>query len=292
MKSEYLLAHTQAHLIQPSHISGTYKVKVFLPIRRADVDERFPVIYITDGDFFFGAISDICGQLQMENEMARAIVVSIGYADARAAQLLRWRDFFSHTDRALFQSLLEELVSAPLLRDSCQLHEATQTTDAGDFLEFIATEVMPFIDARYPTIQGDNSYAGYSAGASFGLYALSSQPQTFRQYLIGSPVVSFGGTPFGLALAKSFREYSQRPPVRIFLSVGELEEFAGNYGFTTGYYELAKLFRAPGAAPVDLTLKLFPGETHATGWVVAFTHGLRTLFAANSGSAPWLRAQD
>src|SRR3569833_1168728 len=116
MSSEYLAAQITEHLVAPRWIPGTYKIKVLVPIRRTDIEERFPVIYVTDADLFLGAIADICNQLQLEQAMARAIVVGIGYSDARAAHLLRWRDFLTHQNRRLLHPMLEELASAPFLR--------------------------------------------------------------------------------------------------------------------------------------------------------------------------------
>jgi len=77
--------------------------------------------------------------------------------------------------------------------------------------------------------------------------------------------------------------------VRIFLCVGELEEFDGSFHFTTGYYELAKALSEAAVDALDLTLELLPGESHPSAWVVAFTHGFRALFGRISGTADWWR---
>ena len=68
---------------------------------------------------------------------------------------------------------------------------------------------------------------------------------------------------------------------RVFLSVGELEEFhaaSTHFALVTGYIQLVKFLGQAGIAGLDLTTRIFPGETHATAWTAAFSQGLKSLF--------------
>ena len=273
----------EEHSVQSNVVAQTFKIKVKQPISRADGSERFPVLYATDSDDFFGGLATVASVLQVLGEAPRFILVGIGYDDARAAGVLRMRDFYTHATRRLFQAEIEQMAVSPLVGGVADLKAITQTTDATEFLHFIRDDLMPFVAAHYPVLPNDYNYYGYSAGAGFGLYTLFAQPDTFRRYILGSPGTSYNGHHFGIEMAKAFMKSGQAMDAKVFISVGEFEEFKrghGQFDLVTGYYLLAKFLKQSDIPGLDLTLRLFPGETHATAWTLAFSHGVRTLFGA------------
>jgi predicted alpha/beta superfamily hydrolase len=280
-EATYQAHETTEHLIQSSFIAQTFRIKVLQPISRTDGSERFPVVYVTDSDEFFGGLATLSSSLQGCGEIPRFILVGIGYEDSRAAGKLRWRDFVTHATRALYREELQKIANSPLFGDEDDLAAVTQTTDAGEFLYFIREELMPFITSHYPALPDDNNYYGYSLGGTFGLYVLSTRPDTFRRYVLGSPGITCDGHHYGVELAKAFIRAYPAIYVKMFLSVGELEEFGrglGKFDLVTGYYLLAKFLRETASPGLDLTARVFPDETHATAWTLAFSHGLKTVF--------------
>lgn len=271
----------EEHLIQSDVVAQTFKVKVFQPISRTDGSDRFSVLYATDSDLFFGAFASMASELQSLGETPRFILVGIGYQDSCASELLRWRDFAPHAMRAPHRGILEQVAESALCDGVDDLDTIMETTDAAQFLQFITQELMPFITARYPTLDNENSYFGYSAGALFGLYTLFTRPNTFRRYILGSPAASYKGRDFGLELAKEFLEKRQAMDAKVYISVGELEEFKRGHEYlelVTGYYRLTKFLKRSAIPGLELKGRVFPGETHATAWALAFIHGLKALF--------------
>lgn len=271
----------EEHFIQSSLIAQTFKIKVLQPISRTDASERFPVLYATDSDHFFGAFASMASELQGLGETPRFILVGIGYQNSGASELLRWRDFATHAIREPHRGILEQVARSPLCEGVADLNTIMATTDARQFLQFITEELMPFIDARYPTLANDNNYFGYSAGALFGLYALFARPHTFRRYILGSPASSYKGKDFGLELAQEFVKSKRAMDAKLYMAVGELEEFKKGHEYlelVTGYYRLTKFLKQSAIPGLDLSARVFPGETHATAWTLAFNHGLKTLF--------------
>jgi predicted alpha/beta superfamily hydrolase len=59
---------------------------------------------------------------------------------------------------------------------------------ADAFLEFIATELIPHVDTRYPSAPF-RIFAGHSFGGLFALHALVTRPETFAAYIAVSPTV-------------------------------------------------------------------------------------------------------
>src|SRR6516165_10617906 len=111
----YLTPSISEHLIRSAAIDQTYRIRVFQPIRSSKHKEKFPVIYATDGDHFFGGLADIANQLQLMGDIPRFIVVGIGYENTRAGYLLRMRDFFPREIRLPFHDIIASLAEAPLI---------------------------------------------------------------------------------------------------------------------------------------------------------------------------------
>jgi predicted alpha/beta superfamily hydrolase len=249
-------------------------------VRLVGNTERFPVLYVTDSDHFFGGLADLANLLQVMGDTPRFVLVGIGYEPAEASRLLRWRDFVSHSIRRRFHSVLEQLIASSLVQGVSDLKEITETTDASDFLNFIRDELMPFVNDRYPTVHGDSSYFGYSAGGTFGLYTLFRRPDTFRRYILGSPATSFSGDNFGTELVREFVASEAVANAKVYISVGELEEFERGQSqcdLVSGYYLLRKVLQQVNIPGLDIAGQVFPGETHSTAWTLAFSHGLRKL---------------
>ena len=269
------------HLIESRVVAQTFKIKVLQPISRTDGSERFAVLYATDSDLFFGAFAGMASELQSLGETPRFILVRIGYQNSGALELLRWRDFATHSMRAPHRGILQQVAEAPLLDGAYDLDTIMEGTDAAQFLQFVTEELMPFVAAQYPTLAGDNNYFGYSAGALFGLYTLFTRPNTFRRYILGSPASSYQRRDFGLELASDFIKSKEPMDAKVYMSVGELEEFKRGHEhleLVTGYYRLTKFLKQSAIPGLDLKGRVFPGETHATAWTLAFIHGLKTLF--------------
>jgi uncharacterized protein len=271
-------------LIESKSIDQTFRIQVFQPSSCRPSKELLPVLYATDGDLFFHGLASMANMMQLLGEAPPFILVGIGYQDARASELLRWRDFPTHEIRWRFVSMLERLLRSEYVSGIDSLDQIVKTTDARQFLDFIQVELMPLIRNRYPVRPYDNSYCGYSAGGSFGLYTLFNQPECFGRYILGSPATSCDGQNFGIELANSFVRSGRTMSNRVYISVGELEEFKQGHedlDLVVGYYRLVKFLRRAEIPGLDLITQVFPGETHATAWMWAFSHGVRQLFDPN-----------
>jgi predicted alpha/beta superfamily hydrolase len=62
----------------------------------------------------------------------------------------------------------------------------TQSGGAANYLAFIKTELMPYINKKYHTT-GMDTYYGGSLGGLFGMYALIKEPRLFQSYLLADP---------------------------------------------------------------------------------------------------------
>lgn len=291
MSVAYKLSERSVHLIASRFVAQTFRIQVLRPMRRVDETERFPVLYLTDADDLFDGVAALATSLQLHGEAPRFILVGIGYENAGAAALLRWRDFAPREIRRLFMKELRQLAATPLVSQIEDFEEVMERTDAHGFLRFIREELTPLIDHTYLTIPEDRSYFGYSAGGTFGLFALFDRPDTFARYILGSPATSYAGRQFGVDLASAFVGSGRPLDARAFISVGELEEFQrslAQFDLVSGYYQLGKFLSSTALPGLQLTLKMFPGERHSSAWAPAFSHGVRAVFETGEATSYWL----
>jgi uncharacterized protein len=128
--------------------------------------QRFPVVYLLDGDAHFHSVTGMIQQQSQVNgntEMPEMIVVGIPNTD-------RFRDLTpTHTDKQPFPG--------------------TSPPNAGggeDFLAFIEKELMPHIDSAYPTAPY-KVMIGHSLGGLMAIHALIHHPAMFNAYIAIDP---------------------------------------------------------------------------------------------------------
>lgn len=164
----------------------------------ADTVAAYPVIYLLDGsadeDFLH-----VVGGLQFASYpwiqwMPPSIVVGIANVD-------RKRDFTSPT------SVAEEKVQYP-------------TTGGSEaFLNFIAAELIPFIDSNYRSAP-DRMLIGQSLGGLFATEVLMKRPELFQRYLIVSPSVYWDAGSM-LELPTTFLNDPAKAPRQVYVAVGK-----------------------------------------------------------------------
>ncbi len=85
-------------------------------------------------------------------------------------------------------TIIVSIVNVDRNRDFLPSHnEGVPTSGGADkFLEFIKSELMPFMDENYP-VKGEDILLGHSFGGVFTMYALLEEPKLFDAYLAGDP---------------------------------------------------------------------------------------------------------
>jgi predicted alpha/beta superfamily hydrolase len=143
---------------------------------------------------------------------------------------------------------------------------------ADAFLDFIESEVKPFINEHYRTETDDETLAGYSLGGVFGFHVLFNHTDTFDKYIIGSPSIWWDDEvcfDFEAKYAKNNKDLAKR----VFISVGSLEP-----GGATNHEEMLRRLKSREYANLKVEHFVFPGETHVSGLGTAFNRGLKFVF--------------
>ncbi|HEU4596875.1 MAG TPA: alpha/beta hydrolase-fold protein [Pyrinomonadaceae bacterium] len=130
--------------------------------------QRYPVLYMTDGDAHLLHTSGTVSFLARNNRMPEMIVVGIPNTD-------RQRD--------LSPTHVAQLPGNPNIR--------FPTSGGGDkFLKFIETELIPHVEKQYRT-QPFRVLAGHSLGGLFAVHAMLSRPELFNAYISVSPALQW-----------------------------------------------------------------------------------------------------
>src|ERR1044071_9827380 len=131
----------------------------------ARTGERFPVLYMTDGDAHIQHTSGTVGFLARNARMPEMIVVGITNTD-------RTRD--------LTPTRVERVPGNPNA-------QGFPTSGGADkFLKFIETELIPFVESKCRTMTY-RALAGHSLGALFAVHAMLTKPELFNSYIAVSP---------------------------------------------------------------------------------------------------------
>lgn len=139
-------------------------VLVRVPAGYARGNERFPVLYMTDGDAHIQHTSATVQFLARNNRMPEMIVVGVTNTD-------RTRD--------LTPTRVEQLPGNPNVR-------FPTSGGADKFLKFFETELIPHIESKYRTLPF-RALAGHSLGGLFAVHAMTSKPELFNSYIAVSP---------------------------------------------------------------------------------------------------------
>lgn len=172
-------------------------------------DIKYPVLYFTDAMWHIEILSGST-EFLMEN----AILVGIswqkdlkGELGALGAHASRFRDY-------------------SMTKSSNPEHQAKyQLGQASNHLDFIRNDVIKYVENNYRTDPYNRSYFGYSMGGKFGAYILFVQPDTFKNYILGSPSMLLDKSACCIYEHESITALNRKDlNANVFVSIGALEE--------------------------------------------------------------------
>lgn len=142
-------------------------------------------------------------------------------------------------------------------------------------LQFISDEVLPWVDAHYPTLP-TRLLAGHSLGGLFALYAMTARPDVFRIVLAMSPLVEWNEGAFSSQVVARLVADTGRVRTLI-LSSGGLEPSID--GPVTAF--AARLRAALDSTPgnrLRFTRRQYPRDIHDMTPLTGLVDGLRLIY--------------
>ena len=212
-------------------------------------DKKYPVLYLLDGQWDFKLLDSVIGGLVYDKWMPDIVVVGITYSGEHPDyDALRAMDYTPNPgDRA-------------------------GSGDGAKFLQFIKTELIPFMETNYRGDPARRILGGHSLGGLFTLYAMFTDPSQFWGYLAGSPAIPWGND-FVVKQEEGFAKGHKALPVRLFFGVGGAEPL-----MTPGV-AFVRTLAARNYTGLNWEHRVIEGERHSGVKPEFYNRGLRFLFS-------------
>lgn len=225
-------------------------INIALPANYASAEHNYPVVVVVDGgvDEDFLHISSLLRYFGTYQQMPEAIVVGIPNVD-------RQHDLTTRSDNAADQA------------------DIPQHGGADDFHQFIADELLPYVEQQYRT-DGRRLLVGQSLGGLFASKVLLSQNDLFTHYLIVSPSLWWNDQALvngAMQALAPHKEQSTRPMV--YLSVGHEHPV-----MRVTAAKLSGALRMNGWRDAQHRYDYLPDEDHATALHMSVYQGFRWFF--------------
>lgn len=162
---------------------------IYYPDTTLTSSGRYPVLYLLDGPEHFHHATGIVEFLTRNGRMPDAIVIGVENTN-------RTRDL------------------TPLPSDTA--FKGSGGADA--FLQFIREELIPYVDAHYPTAPY-RILVGHSFGGLFAVHTLLTHPETFNAYIAISPPLWWGHDTL-ITQAEMFLKAQSQLPKFFYTTVG------------------------------------------------------------------------
>jgi predicted alpha/beta superfamily hydrolase len=181
-----------------------YVIRVSMPQGPAPPG-GFPVIYVLDGDAWFGAAVEVA-RIREYSKLSPAVIVGVAYPN---------RKFFDPVRRTFD-------FTPPGAVDADMESEGIKLGGAGQFLAFLERTFKPQLRARYPVSSEHEALFGHALGGLFVLYALFEAPESFETFLAASPSIFFADE-IVLKRVPKFESNPARRSARVLVTAGEFE---------------------------------------------------------------------
>jgi len=234
----------------PSTVLGEERrILVSTPADYGRGQERYPVLYLTDGDAHLTHTRGTVDFLARNGLMPNLIIVAIPNTN-------RTRDL---TPTRAFRKLPDG-----------SRREVPNSGGAGKFLDFFEKELFPYVEANYRT-SPYRIFAGHSLGGMLALHILLERPGLFNAYVSVSPSLDWDDKLILRRTAEALKPHKEFRKT-LFVTMGDEE---AGMPRPNSFDRLQSLLQSVKAKGFTWEAKPMPDEDH--GSVVLRSHywGLR-----------------
>ena len=262
---------TEYRQLQSSINNQVYELYIALPDAYGSSDTLYPVLYLTDGNTQFGIASDITRSLQWVDQIPDMIVIGIGYPISQYEdEDERWNKWLAWRMRDLSPTNTKG-------SDDAFSVDGIKSGGGKEFLSVLRDEIIPFVESEYKARKDQRTYWGFSLGGLFGLYTMFEQPDLFENLIIGSASIWYDDKLI-IKNENLYRETYDDMEVRLFMSVGELEEEITS-GMVRNTLELGSLLKSRNYPGLQMKTEILGGEDHMTAPSRSLLQGLKFVYA-------------
>lgn len=245
------IPNTQLQKMTSTIVGQEYDLYIHLPRNYGSKEQKYPVLYLLDAQWDFPLVTAIFGQQFYDGFLPGIVIVGITWGGKSPNHdSLRARDLTPTSATTLPQS-----------------------GGAPKFLAFIKKELIPFIESQY-RVTDDRTLMGSSFGGLFTLYALFNETELFHRYVLTSPAVGWDNEVI-YTYEKNYAEKKPRLPIKLFMTVGKLEE-------VSGFQKFVDHLKARKYKGLSLQTRILENTGHSGTKAEGYTRGLQAVFARPS----------
>lgn len=223
----------------------------------ADINKRFPVVYLMDGENHFELLSQYVDYLSRPDVsvMPKIIVVSI-----------------PNTNRVRDLTPTQSVLDYEGKPDTTARYKSSGGNEV--FFEFLKKELMPVIDSNYKT-QPYKVFAGHSFGGISSINCILTHPEMFDAYIAVSPSF-WWDNEYLLKLTEKKLKSGSTLNKKLFYCDGN--EGGSDSFFHKALVKFDSLIVEKKVVGLNYLYKHYPNEMHMTVPVVAYLDALRFIF--------------
>lgn len=263
--NQFTLPRTKVEMLQDPATKRSYEIHIQLPIDYTP-DKKYPVVYMTDSPYTFPITVGAARYPANFKKMEDVMYVGISWQSDVSPGYSRQRDYTP--------TIVTKGYKDP-------------TGEADKHLKFIREFVIAHIEGNYSVDPANRTYLGNSYGGLFGAYVLLTRPETFANYILGSPSLWWDNQTI-FTLEAQTKALTKDIAANIFISVG-MDEYANSKstrndlrGDARRFHEKLKLRQLP---KMKLQLRVIDSANHETAFPTTAIQGLWWLFNKKDGVA-------
>ena len=261
-----------------------HDIQIALPPSYGKTDTRFPVLWVTDGEFFFASVAEAVTSCRGKH-LPEMIVVAIGAPPetGRANGEIQSRRTFDFGPNTIMgyqgfgsaaHNERSEASEKKLKAEGKFLND--RSGGAPRFLTFLVEDVRKQLAREY-RMADDHTLFGHSGGGLFCTFALVAHPSGFTRYVCGSPPLAAGD--YGVfRIEERHAQENKDLAASVFFGAGEAEVLAGNtWGLVSSMVRMAEILKVRAYPSLKLSTRIFPGENHGSVIPLVISWGLRAV---------------
>ena len=150
---------------------------------------------------------------------------------------------------------------------------------AKQYLDFIASELLPFIEKKYAVDSDRRTLVGHSAGGLFTSYVLLNQPKMFESYLALSPAL-FWHERLMFKQEARFAKKHRDLKARVYFSVGTHETSAASpFRWQQDLQAFVKQLTKRNYPNLLIKEDVIEGGLHETTYPIGLIKGIQWLYS-------------